>query len=81
MRLLEGLGYSFSGSEWRQPSGHGSFTPEADELHALIVERSARLAGGGEETPEADELSTIAEALEAYEAKRWPNCKASGDKR
>ena len=39
------------------------------------------LAGGGEETPETDELSTIADALEAYEAKRWPDCKVPGAKR
>ena len=73
MRLLEGLGYSFSGSDWRQPSGYGSFTLKADELHALLVERAAMLAGGGEETPKTDELSTIADALEAYEARRWPD--------
>ena len=73
VRLLEGLGYSFSGSDWRQPSGNGSFTLEADELHALLVERAAMLAGGGEETPETDELYTIADALEAYEARRWPD--------
>ena len=81
VRILESLGYSFSESDWRQPSGNGSFAPEADELHALLVERAVMLSGGGEETPEADELCTIADALEAYEAKRWPDCKASGVKR
>ena len=81
MRVLESLGYFFSGSDWRQPSRNGSFAPEADELHALLVERAAMLAGGGEETPETDELSTIADALEAYEAKRWPYCKVPGAKR
>ena len=67
VRLLESLGYSFSGSEWHQPSENGSFAHEADELHALLLERAVTLSGGGEETPEADELGTIADALEAYE--------------
>ena len=73
VRLLESLGYSFSGSDWRPP-GNGRFAPEADELHAQLVERAVILSGGGKEIPETDELCTIADALEAYEAKRWPDC-------
>ena len=71
VRILESLGYSFFGSEWRQPStGDANLAPEADELHALLV---AILDGGGEVTLGEDELRMIADALEAYELKRWPD--------
>ena len=77
VRLLERLGYSFSGSEWRKPSDV-NFASEADDLHALLIDRAALLAGGGEHTPEEDELRTIADALEAYETKRWPDAGGKG---
>ena len=53
VRLLETLGYSFSGSEWQQPTKcDANLAPEADVLHALLVDRASMLASGGEETPE-----------------------------
>jgi len=43
-----------------------------DAMHALLVERADELMGCAENSPEGAELASIAEALEAYEALRWP---------
>ena len=47
-------------------------TAEADALHALLVKRADELVGCIEGSPEEAELATIADALDAYEEKRWP---------
>jgi hypothetical protein len=54
--------------------------PEADAIHATLVRTSrcpCRLLGGPHEEAE---LKAIADLLEAYEAKRWPNGKEPGGK-
>ena len=52
----------------------------ADGLHALLVKRADELAGCVEGSAEVAELAAIADALDAYEAQRWPLGKVPGGK-
>lgn len=78
VRMPHDLGFTFDGARWI--GGVAPIVPEADALHGLLMDRAAVLAGGSEGSPETDELSIIADALEAYEAKRWPNGRVDGGK-
>jgi hypothetical protein len=49
-------------------------------MYVLLVLRADQLEGCAENFEEARELAMIAETLEAYEAKRWPDGKAPGGK-
>jgi len=71
VKLLESLGYSFRGED--PPATAEPFTAEADAMHALLVTRADTLEGFSPNSPEETEYAAIAEMLEAYEAKRWPN--------
>jgi hypothetical protein len=53
---------------------------EADAMHALLVLRADLLGACPKSSDEAMELQLIADAAEAYEAKRWPNGKAPSGK-
>ena len=77
--VLEARGYRFEAGEWR-PGDEQPFWPEADRLHALLMNRAEVLSGCIEDSPEEDELRTIADELEAYEARRWPAGKITGGK-
>jgi hypothetical protein len=80
VRTLEAMGYVFR-EEWIAPTCQTSpATAEADAMHALIVLRADQLDGCTEGSPEETEIKAIAEALEAYEAKRGPDGKAPGGK-
>jgi hypothetical protein len=62
---------------------HGQKAPamaEADVMHALLVLRADAIEGCAEISEEAREFAMITQALEAYEAKRWPDGKIPGDK-
>src|SRR6185503_110192 len=48
-----------------------------DQLHALLVARADALMGCPEESSGACELEAITDAIEAYEAVRWPHGKMS----
>lgn len=74
------LGYGFNGAVWSLPVASQPSQPEADALHAKLVERCDQLAGCTEGSPEAAELEALAAAVEAYELKRWPNGKEDGGK-
>ena len=79
--FLEALGYSFDGQSWTAPPGLG-LTPSAaaDAMHALLIERADALFGCLDQSPEESELMAIGEALDRYEAIRWPNGKELGGK-
>ncbi len=53
---------------------------EADALHRLLILRADNLEGCTEGSEEEGELGIIAAALEAYEAKRWPDGAVPGGK-
>jgi hypothetical protein len=52
---------------------------EAYAMHALLVTRADALMGCTEGSPEA-EFASLTEAIEGYEAKRWPEGKIPGGK-
>ena len=62
----------------REPVAH--LSDAADAMHALLVERADELMGCAENSPEGVELGSIVEAVEAYEARRWPTGKIPGGK-
>jgi hypothetical protein len=67
--------------EWIVPAGVTTpVTFEADAMHVLLVLRADQLEGCTENSEEARELAMIAEVLEAYERKRWPDSKGPGGK-
>ena len=54
---------------------------EGDAMHCLLVLRADKLVGCTECSDEQLELKLIADTVEAYEAKRWPDGVVSGGKR
>jgi hypothetical protein len=83
VRKLEQLGYTFAG-EWMHPANDASvaiLVPAAtDPMHALLVQRADMLESCLEGSEEERELVRITDAIEAYEALRWPEGKVSGGK-
>jgi hypothetical protein len=49
-------------------------------MHTLLVARADTLDGCTEGSPEETERKCIVDAIEAYEAKRWPNGKEADGK-
>ena len=63
---------------------HGELPVQApmtltDRMHALLVARADALAGCPEGSPEETELAALADAIDAYEAVRWPPGRIPGD--
>ena len=82
VKQLEALGYRFDGIEWKAPAGVASspaLLGEADAMHTLLILRADKMEGCTE-GPEEEELRRIADAVDAYEAKRWPNGATPGGK-
>jgi hypothetical protein len=49
-------------------------------MHVLLVLRADAIEDCAENSEEARELAMIAEVLQAYECKRWPEGKVPGGK-
>jgi hypothetical protein len=87
VQKLEALGYRYQDRVWVPPSapaaaaGPRSFmTAEADAMHGVLVQRADALEGCTEGSDEEAELKRVVDAIEAYEAKRWPAGKEPGGK-
>jgi len=81
VRKLEQLGFTFAGDDWMHLTNSASPTPAiTDALHALLVQRADVLEGCPKGSAEEGELDAITDAIEAYEAVRWPTGKVNGGK-
>jgi hypothetical protein len=86
VRNLEQLGYRYNGREWVTPASattaatQNCILAEADALLSALVLRADALEGCIEGTEEEAELAVITDAIEAYEAVRWPAAKVPGGK-
>jgi len=78
---MEGLGYTFTGTNWTAPVGATpSLVDEADAMHSLLVLRADKLGGCTEGSEEETELALISDSIDAYERRRWPGGKVQGGK-
>jgi hypothetical protein len=92
VRTLEALGFTYryithpagGPGTWAPPTSPASRTLplilEADAMHAALVRRADALMGCLEGSEEEEELEAIADVLEAYETRRWPDGKERGGK-
>jgi len=76
VRALEAIGYSYSNGVWVPPAG-ASQSPSrqlaaADAMHGALMRPADALAGCTEGSNEEAEFKAIVDAIEAYEAPRWP---------
>jgi len=53
---------------------------EADAMHGVLVQRADVLEGCTEGSDEEAEFKRVVDAIEAYEARRWPAGKEPGGK-
>jgi hypothetical protein len=84
VRALKALGFSYQNGTWLPPVPTSAqllpLIPEVDAMHGALMRRADALAGCTEGSDQAAELEAIADVLEAYEAKRWPDGKEPGGK-
>jgi hypothetical protein len=81
VKHMEALGYTFSEGDWRAPGPTApALLDEADAMHALLILRADKLAGGTEGSDKESEFTMLAETVKAYEAKRWPDGNVPGGK-
>jgi hypothetical protein len=79
VRELEQLGYPCAAGGWMHLSnGMSPASAITDALHALLVKRSDDLEGCTEGSDEEHELAAITDAIEAYQAVRWPLGRTQG---
>jgi len=80
VQTLEAMGYVFR-DKWIAPAAlKAPAISEADIMHAVLVLRADALEDCTENSEEARELAMIAEALEGYESRRWPDGKVPNGK-
>ena len=78
---MKELGYTNEQGIWSSPPvAVAHLASVADVMRALLVKRADELFCCVEGSPEERELEAIADALEAYEAQRWPFGKVPGGK-
>jgi len=79
---LKALGYAFApATGWSLPDGQRiGCMRESDAMHAVLMRRADALQGCTDGSAEESELKAIADVLEAYEARRWPEGKEPGGK-
>jgi len=86
VRKLEALQYRYEGGVWVPPVSlptpvtQHSILGEADDMHSVLVQRADALEGCTDGSEEERELAAITDAIEAYEASRWPEGKVPGGK-
>ena len=86
VRKLEALGYSYQGGEWVPASPSVAVGPrslmsaESDAMHGVLVQRADALEVCLEGSEEEIGLQAVVDAIEAYEALRWPTGKVNGGK-
>jgi hypothetical protein len=83
VRKLEQLGYTFAAGEWHAPARMTAPAPtsaQANAMPAVLVQRDEEREGCPEGSEKECEFATITDAVEAYEAVRWPNGKVDGGK-
>ena len=80
VRKLEGMGYTFADGDWMHPANDAVGPAITDHLHAELVKLADDLAGCTESSAEEGELEAITDAIEAYEAVRWPYGKRDSGK-
>ena len=84
VRKLEALGYRYQAGEWVLPAASALsavlIIAEADALLSPLVLRADALEGCIEGSEEKAELAVITDAIEGYEAVRWPLGKEPGGK-
>jgi len=71
-----GAGHHDAGSRSRATL----LTAESDAMRSALVQRADVLEGCTVGSDEEAELKAIVDAIEAYEAKRWPEGKGPGGK-
>ena len=81
VEMLEQLGFRWDGIQWVGPAGKAQeAVAAADKMHGVLMDRAERLAGAIVGSDDEQELAAIGEALEDYEAARWPLGKIPGGK-
>ena len=72
VKTLLALEFTWHEGRWLKPAApEAPVLPEADALHALLVDRADQLMSCTENSSDEDELIAIGETIEAYELKRW----------
>ena len=78
---LERLGWVFCDGHWQGPQrSERACETAADAMHGVLMDRAEELLGCIEGSDEEKELMATGEALERYEAVRWPYGKIAGGK-
>jgi hypothetical protein len=81
IKTMKELGYTCDQGIWTSsPEAVAHLAGVADAMHTLLIKRADELVGCVEGSPEEAELEAIVDAIEAYEAKRWPLGKVPGGK-
>ena len=83
VEVLREMGFTWRNGRWIPPLSAESrppIVPAADAMHHVLIARADRLVGCVENSDDEEELVRIGEAVEAYEAQRWPRGKEPGGK-